>query len=67
MNYEIRVPLSGYTPVMLALLSNGAVLMLSDAEFDRSTAGMWCVDGTQTYYLHTVYPDAVYMMAYLPK
>lgn len=67
MNYEIRVPISGYTPVMLALLSNGAVLKLSDAEFDRSTAGMWCVDGTQMYYLHTVYPDAVYMMAYLPK
>ena len=62
MNYEMIVCPIG-TPVMLALLPNGAVTMLSDAEFDKNT-GIWYANGTCMYYLHTYYPDAVYMLAY---
>ena len=51
---------------MLALLPNGAVALLDDSQFDRSTLGMWFVDGTRMVHLHTMYPKAVYMMVFMP-
>ena len=62
MNYDIHAfPMAG-TPVMLALTSSGTVALLNDNEFVRS--GLWYPNGTTIYTLHTLYPDAVYMIAY---
>ena len=67
MSYEIQArSMTGGAPVMLALLPNGAVTMLNMAEFDQSCSNQWYVDGTRMYYLHTMYPNAVYMMAFAP-
>ena len=68
MNYEIffRQP-EGYIPGMIALLPDGTVTVLNDAQFDRSTLGMWYVDGTRMFHLHTLYPNAVYMMVFIPQ
>lgn len=67
MNYEIYYyQPQGYIPAMLALLPNGAVTLLDDTMFDRSTQNMWFVDGSHMFHLHTMYPKAVYMMVFMP-
>ena len=39
----------------------------SPYEFDQSCSGQWYLDGTHMFYLHTLYPDAVYMMVHVPQ
>ena len=68
MNFEIygRTPV-GYTPAMIALLSSGAIVVLSPLEFDQSLSSQWYTDGSRYYQLHTMYPNAVYMMVYMKQ
>ncbi len=67
MNYEILARnRAGCVPGMLALLPNGAVTLLNACEFDQTFSNQWYVDGTRMYYLHTLYPDAVYMLVHIP-
>ncbi len=67
MHFEIHArPRAGYVPAMLALLPNGAVVQLNPLEFDQLYSNQWYLDGTHMYYLHTMYPDAVYMMVHIP-
>ena len=65
MNYEMYFyPPAGMTPYMLALLPDGTITALNDAQFDRSTLGMFYADGSRRTYIHTTYPKAVYMLVY---
>ena len=68
MNFELygRTPV-GYSAGMIALLSSGAIVVLSPLEFDQTLAGQWYTDGTRYYQLHTMYPNAVYMMVYIKQ
>ncbi len=68
MHYAIYARMRpGCLPAMLALLPNGTVTLLSPYEFDQSCAGQWYLDGSHMFYLHTIYPDAVYMMVHIPQ
>ena len=65
MNYEMYFyPPAGYTPYMLALLPNGTITALNDAQFERGPLGMFFTDGSRMTYIHTTYPKAVYMLVY---
>ena len=67
MNYEVYYrQVDGYVPGMIALLPNGTVTVLNDVQFDRSTLGNWYIDGTRMFSIHTLYPQAVYMMVFMP-
>ena len=68
MNFELYgcTPV-GYSAGMIALLSSGAIVVLSPLEFDQTLAGQWYTDGTRYYQLHTMYPNAVYMMVYIKQ
>ena len=68
MNYEMPARVrAGCVPGMLALLPNGAVMLLNGAEFDQTYSSQWYTDGSRMYYLHTMYPDAVYMLVHIPQ
>lgn len=67
MHYDVYVNPAGTTvPVMLALLPNGTVTLLGNAEFDTVNS-LWYANGTRMYRIHTMYPEAVYMLAYPAK
>ena len=68
MNFELYVrSIPGYAPAMIALLPNGGISVLSSLEFDQTLSYQWYTDGTRYYQLHTMYPNAVYMIVYVKQ
>lgn len=67
MHYEVyAIPAAGYIPAMMALLPNGAIVMLDDNEFNRRSFNPLAGAAPQIFYLNTIFPKAVYMMVYVP-